>query len=76
MAETKKPTAPAAPAATKAPKEEAPTKVTIVPNDGMTDAEKASAAESNSPAAVDNRNKSYLPPDHDGIINQADPEKK
>lgn len=75
MAETKN-TAPAAPAATKAPKEEAPTKVTIVPSDGLTDAEREAAAESNAPEAVENRNNSYLPPDHDGIVNQADPDAK
>ncbi len=55
-------------------KEESPTKVTIVPDDGLTDAERDAAAESNAPEAVENRNKSYLPPDHDGIVNQNDPE--
>ena len=65
----------AAPAsAPPAKKEEAPTRVVVVPDDNLTQAERDSAAESNAPDAVENRNKSYLPPSEG--VNYNDPEKK
>ena len=65
----------AAPAsAPPAKKEEMPTRVTLVPDDNLTQAERDSAAESNAPDAVENRNKSYLPPVEG--VNQNDPEAK
>jgi hypothetical protein len=41
---------------------EAPTRVTLVPDDGLTDEQRKAVAESNSPEAIENRNKSYALP--------------
>lgn len=46
---------------TKANREEAPLKVSVVPDDGLTDQQRADKAASNEPANVENRNASYLP---------------
>ena len=53
-------------------KEEAPLKVAVVPDDGMTEQQRREHEETQTPENVDNRNKSYLPPVE--VVNQNAPE--